>query len=69
MVSREQVRVELLAAYKRRKADGFAQMLLRGFSDPIQPLTETKRRRLHPLLITALVLLALCLGAALILSR
>jgi hypothetical protein len=69
MVSREQVRVELMAAYKRRKEDDFLELLLRGMSDPIKPLTEKKRRRFHPLLITVLVLLGLCLGISLILSR
>lgn len=69
MLSREQVRAELLAAYRRRGSDGFAPMLLRGVSDPLQPLTEARRRRFHPLLITAALLLALCLAIALIFSR
>lgn len=68
MVTREQVRTELLAAYRRRKEDGFAHQLLRGMTDPIKPWTETKRRRFHPLLITGIVLLLLCLGTALFLS-
>ena len=69
MVTREQVRAELLAAYKRRKENGFAQQLLRGVTDPIKPLTETKRRRFHPLLITGIILAAVCLGTLLFLSR
>lgn len=69
MITREQVRTELVAAYKRRKENGFAQHLLRGVTDPIKPWTETKRRRFHPLLITGIVLLVLCLGTALFLSR
>jgi hypothetical protein len=69
MVTRELVRTELLAAYKRHKANDFAQRLLRGITDPIKPLTEAKRRRFHPLLITGTVLLVLCLGTMLFLSR
>jgi hypothetical protein len=69
MVTREQVRAELLAAYKRRKEYGFAQQLLRGVTDPIKPWTETKRRRFHPLLITGIVLAVVCLGTVLFLSR
>jgi hypothetical protein len=68
-VTREQFRTELLAAYKRRKENGFAQQLLRGVTDPIKPWTETKRLRFHPLLITGIVLAALCLGTVLFLSR
>ena len=69
MVTREQVRSELLAAYKRGKENGFAQQLLRSVTDPIKPWTETKRRRFHPVLITGIVLVVLCLGTVLFLSR
>jgi hypothetical protein len=69
MVTREQVRAELLAAYKRRKESDFAQLLLRGVTDAIKPWTETKRRRFHPLLITGIVLGLLSLGTMLFLSR
>jgi hypothetical protein len=69
MVTREQVRAELLAAYKRRTENGFAQRLLRAVTDPIKPWTETKRRRFHPLLITGSVLVVLCLGTVLFLSK
>lgn len=69
MVTREQVRAELLAAYKRRKENGFAQQLLRGVTDPIKPWSETKGRRFHPLLITGIVLAVVCLGTMLFLSR
>jgi hypothetical protein len=69
MVTRDQVRAELLAAYKRGKENGFAQRLLRGVTDPIRPWTETKRRRFHPLLITGIVLAVVCLGTVLFLSR
>ncbi len=69
MVSREQVRTELESVYKRRRDDTFAQLLLRGVADPVKPLSDIKRRRFHPLLITGAVLLLLCLGTALLLSR
>jgi hypothetical protein len=69
MVSREQVRSELLAAYKRRKEDDFAQLLLRGVSDPVKPWTLAKRRRLHPLLVVAVAVSIVCLGTFLFLSR
>lgn len=69
MVTREQVRAELLAAYKRGKENGFLQQLLRGVTDPIKPWTETKRRRFHPLLITAIVLAVVCVGTVFFLSR
>jgi F0F1-type ATP synthase membrane subunit a len=69
MLTRDQIRNDLLAAYKRRKEDSFVQMLLRGVSDPVKPLSETKRRRFHPLLITGIVFIAVCLVLALWLSR
>jgi hypothetical protein len=69
MVSREQVRTELQSAYKRRRDDTFVQLLLRGVVDPVKPLSETKRRRFHPLLIAGTVLVILCVAAALLVSR
>lgn len=68
MVSREQIRSELLAAYRNRRQDRFREFLLRGLTDPIDPLTETKRRRFHPVFITAALLTTLCLVVAAILS-
>jgi len=69
MLSRDQIRVELVAAYKSRRQDSFRELLLRGVTDPIQPWTEAKKRRFHPLLITAAVLTVLCLGTVLYFSR
>jgi|GEM_PF-5574332 len=69
MVTRGQMQTELLAAYRRRKQDGFPEFLLRGVADPLQPLTETKRRRFHPLLITGIVLALVSLATALFFSR
>lgn len=59
MVSREQVRTGLESAYKRRKDDGFMQLLLRGVTDPTKPQTEEKRRRFHPLFVVGVVLAVL----------
>ncbi|HMF53719.1 MAG TPA: hypothetical protein VK593_05175 [Edaphobacter sp.] len=69
MVSRDQVQAELLAAYRSRSQDSFQALLLRGVTDPIQPRTEAKKRRFHPLLLTAAVLTVLCLGTVLYFSR
>jgi hypothetical protein len=69
MVTRDQVHAELLSAYKRRKEDDFSQFLLRGLTHPVKPWTETKRRRFHPLLITASIVAVLCLGTVIFLSR
>jgi hypothetical protein len=69
MVFREQVRAALESAYKRRKEDGFMQLLLRGVTDPIKPQTEEKRRRFHPLLVVGVVLAVLSLVAIFFLLR
>jgi hypothetical protein len=63
------MRADLESAYKRRRDDHFTQLLLRGVVDPVKPLTETKRRRFHPLLLAGAVLMILCIGTALLLSR
>lgn len=69
MVTQDQVRADLLAAYRRRKDDGFSPLLLRQIVDPVKPLSETKRRRFHPLLIVCAIVILLCAATTLILSR
>lgn len=69
MVSREQVRAVLESVYRRRKDDGFIEMLLRGVTDPIKPQTEEKRRRFHPLLVIGIVLAVVSIVAIALLVR
>jgi hypothetical protein len=69
MVTCEQMQTELLAAYRRRRQDGFLEFLLRGVADPLQPLSEKKRRRFHPILIAGIALAMGSLATALIFSR
>jgi hypothetical protein len=69
MMTQEQVRADLMAAYQRRKDDGFSTLLLRCIVDPVKPLSETKRRRFHPLLVVCAVVILVCVATTLILSR
>lgn len=69
MLTRQQIRSELLAAYKRRRQDRFQDLLLRCVTDPVEPLTDNRKRRFHPLLVTAAILVVIVLITAAFFSR
>jgi len=57
------VRSELMAMYHARAGHGFLQSLLEAASDPVRPVDQAKRRRLHPLLVMLSVVAALVAAA------
>jgi len=59
----ETVRSELLAMYHARAGHGFLQSLLEAASDPVRPVDQAKRRRLHPLLVMLVVVAAIVFAA------
>jgi len=57
------VRSELLAIYRGRAGQGFLRSLLDTLSDPIRPVTQQKRRRLHPVLVMMAIVGAIVASA------
>jgi hypothetical protein len=64
-ISSEVARARLLVAYGRAGDGAFLATLRRPFTNPIAQRDEKGRRKAHPLLIVALILLVLA-GAAMI---
>jgi hypothetical protein len=62
-ISAEEARARLLVVYRRAGDGEFLETLRRPFTNPIEQRDEKGKRRVHPLLIVALVLLVLA-GAA-----
>jgi hypothetical protein len=62
-ISPEEARARLLVVYRRAGDSAFPETLRRPFTNPIEQRDDKGKRRAHPLLIVALVLLALA-GAA-----
>jgi len=62
-ISPEEARARLLVAYRRAGNGDFLETLQRPFTNPIEQRDERGRRKAHPLLIVALILLVLA-GAA-----
>ena len=62
-ISLEEARARLLVAYGRAGDGGFLETLRRPFTNPIAQRDDKGRRKVHPLVIVAVILLALA-GAA-----
>ena len=62
-ISSEEARARLLVAYGRAGDGEFLETLRRPFTNPIVQRDDRGRRKVHPLLIVALILLVLA-GAA-----
>lgn len=62
-ISPEEARARLLVAYRRASDGEFLETIRRPFTNPIVQRNAKGRRKGHPLLIVALILLALA-GAA-----
>jgi hypothetical protein len=58
-ISPEEARARLLVAYGRAGDGAFLETLRRPFTNPIAQRDEKGRRKAHPLLIVALILLVL----------
>ena len=58
-ISLEEARARLLVAYRRAGNGEFLETLRRPFANPIAQRNDKGRRKAHPLLIVALVVLAL----------
>jgi hypothetical protein len=62
-ISLEEARARLLIAYRRAGDGEFLENLRRPFTNPIAQRNDRGRRKAHPLLIVAVILLTLA-GAA-----
>jgi hypothetical protein len=62
-ISSEEARARLLVAYGRAGDGEFLETLRRPFTNPIVQRDDRGRRKIHPLLIVALILVVLA-GAA-----
>jgi len=58
-ISLEEARARLLVAYRRAGNGEFLETLRRPFTNPIAQRDDKGRRKAHPLLIVAVVILAL----------
>jgi hypothetical protein len=63
------VRGQLLECYRSGSSEGFREHLLRGVTDPIHPLSQSRKRRFHPVLVLQVIVVALCAAAFLYFSR
>ncbi len=62
-ISTQEARARLLLAYRRSGDGAFVETLRRPFLNPVEQRDAEGRRRVHPLLVVGLVLLAVA-GAA-----
>lgn len=62
-ISPQEARARLLLAYRRSGDGAFVETLRRPFLNPVEQRDAEGRRRVHPLLVVGLVLLAVA-GAA-----
>ena len=69
VIQEELVRGQLLQCYRQGSSEGFREHLLRGITDPIRPLSQGRKRRLHPVLVMQIVVAALCAAVFLYFSR
>jgi hypothetical protein len=62
-ISPEEARARLLVAYRRSGDGRFVETLQRPFLNPVEQRDTNGRRKLHPLLVVGLVLLAVAAAA------
>jgi hypothetical protein len=62
-ITPEEARARLLVAYRRSGDGAFVETLQRPFLNPVEQRDGTGNRKLHPLLLVGLVLLALAVAA------
>ena len=62
-ITPEEARARLLVAYRRSGDGAFVETLQRPFLNPVEQRDTSGRRKLHPLLVVGLVLLALAAAA------
>jgi len=58
-ITTEEARARLLVVYRRSGDSAFLETLSRPFLNPIEQRTQSGRRKIHPLLVVGIVLLAL----------
>jgi len=63
-ITSEEARTRLLVVYRRSGDNAFLETLSRPFLNPIEQRDRSGRRRIHPLLIVGIVLLALASATA-----
>ena len=68
-ITSEEAQARLLSAYRAGDSGGFAEFVKRPFLNPIEQRDHKNRRKVHPLLVIGLVLLALALAATLFFSH
>ena len=69
VIQEELVRGQLLQCYREGSSEGFRDHLLRGITDPIHPLSQSRKRRFHPVLVLQIIVGALCAAVFLYFSR
>jgi hypothetical protein len=62
-ITPEEARARLLVAYRRSGDGAFVETLQRPLLNPVEQRDTSGRRKLHPLLVVGLVLLALAAAA------
>ena len=62
-ITPEEARARLLVAYRRSGDGAFVETLQRPFLNPVEQRDASGRRKLHPLLVVGLVLLAVAAAA------
>jgi hypothetical protein len=68
-IQKETVESQLVECYRQGSSAGFREQLLRGITDPIQPLSQSRKRRLHPVLVLEVIVAALCAAVFFYFSR
>jgi len=58
-ITTEEARARLLVVYRRSGDSAFLETLRRPFLNPIEQRDQSGRRKIHPLLVVGIVLLAL----------
>ena len=63
-ITSEEARARLLVVYRRSGDSAFLETLQRPFLNPIEQRDQAGRRKIHPLLIVGMVLLAIGIASA-----
>jgi hypothetical protein len=63
-ITSEEARARLLVVYRRSGDSVFLETLQRPFLNPIEQRDQVGRRKIHPLLIVGMVLLAIAIASA-----
>jgi hypothetical protein len=62
-ITSEEARTRLLVVYKRSGDSAFLETLRRPFLNPIEQRNQAGRRKIHPLLIIGMMLLAIAIAS------